>query len=158
MLFLTKGLCCPFVKDEWRVQGNRRKGLVLSGFKYGNRVLMLWTLILRVGNKNNPCIRVTQENSIKIPLQTSLPYILLLMVHANYCAPYPKQPCVVHEVNIWYPCCMTLLVLEPFMTFSQVPWSMLWPHHQMWLMWSITSNPNPRVLKIENMKNKSKGK
>ena len=25
------------------------------------------------------------------------------MVHANYCAPYPKQPCVVHKVNMWYP-------------------------------------------------------
>ena len=33
-------------------------------------------------------------------LQTSLPYIVLQMVHANYCAPYPKQPCVVHEANM----------------------------------------------------------
>ena len=27
------------------------------------------------------------------------------MVHANYCTPYPKQPCVVYEANMWCPCC-----------------------------------------------------
>ena len=75
-------------------------------------------LILWVGYKNNSCIRETQENSIEIPLQTSLPYILLLMVHANYCASYPKQPCIVYEVNMWYPCCMTSLVLDPSTLFS----------------------------------------
>ena len=47
-------------------------------------------LILRVGYKNNSCIRETQENSIEIPLQSSLPYILLPMVCAHYCAPYPN--------------------------------------------------------------------
>jgi len=36
-------------------------------------------LFLRVGDKNNSCIRETQENSIEIPLQSSLPYILLLL-------------------------------------------------------------------------------
>ena len=40
------------------------------------------------------------------------------MVCANYCIPYPKQPCVVHEVNIWYSCYMTLFVLDPFTPFS----------------------------------------
>ena len=40
------------------------------------------------------------------------------MVHAHYCAPYPKQPSIVHEVNMWYPCCMTLFVLDPFTSFS----------------------------------------
>jgi len=77
-------------------------------------------LILRVGYKNNSCIREIQENSIEIPLQTGLPYILLPMVCANYCAPYPKQPCVVHEINMWYSCYMMSLVLESSMTFSQV--------------------------------------
>ena len=33
---------------------------------------------------------------------------------------------------------------------------MLWPHHQMWLVWLITSNPNPSVLKIEKWKINSK--
>ena len=40
--------------------------------------------------KNNSCIGVTQENSMEILLQSSLPYILLLIVHAYYYAPYPK--------------------------------------------------------------------
>jgi len=47
-------------------------------------------LFLRVGNKNNSCIRETQENSIEFQVQSSLPYILIPMVRANYCAPYPK--------------------------------------------------------------------
>ena len=46
--------------------------------------------ILRVGYKNNSCIRETQENSIEFLVQSSLPYILPLMVRAYYCAPYPK--------------------------------------------------------------------
>jgi len=49
-------------------------------------------LFLRVGNKNNSCIREIQENSIEFIVQSSLPYILLLMVRAHYRAPYPKRP------------------------------------------------------------------
>ena len=40
------------------------------------------------------------------------------MVHANYCAPYPKQLCIVYEINMWYPCCITLLVLDLSTLFS----------------------------------------
>ena len=47
-------------------------------------------LFLRVGNKNNSCIRETQENSIEFQVQSILPYILIPMVRANYCASYPK--------------------------------------------------------------------
>ena len=43
-------------------------------------------------SKNNSCIGVTQENSIEFLVQSSLPYILVPMVCANYCAPYPKRP------------------------------------------------------------------
>ena len=69
-------------------------------------------LSLRVGNKNNSCIREAQENLIEIPWQADLPYILLLMVCAYYCAPYPKQPYVVHKVNMWYTCGMMLFALD----------------------------------------------
>ena len=62
-------------------------------------------LILWVGYKNTSCIRETQENSIEFLVQSSLPYILLLMVRAHYCAPYPndhvydmRPTCVVHVV------------------------------------------------------------
>ena len=34
------------------------------------------------------------------------------MVHAKCCAPYPKQLCVVHEVNMWYSCCMMSFALN----------------------------------------------
>ena len=88
---------------------------------------MSWSKVLRVGQKNNSCIRVTQENSIEIPLQTSLPYILLLMVYANYCIPYPKGPCIEYEINIWYLYCMISFVLEPSTLFytSCDPWLLL---------------------------------
>ena len=42
------------------------------------------------------------------------------MVHAKYYASYPKQPCVVHEANMWCPCCMMSFVLESSTKFSQV--------------------------------------
>ena len=34
------------------------------------------------------------------------------MVHANYCASFPKPPCVEHEVNMWGPYCMMSFVLK----------------------------------------------
>ena len=39
------------------------------------------------------------------------------MVHANYCAPYPKPPYVRHKINMWCTCCITLILLEPSMPF-----------------------------------------
>ena len=39
------------------------------------------------------------------------------MVHACYYAAYPKQSYVEHKVNIWYPYCMTLFVLDPSTLF-----------------------------------------
>ena len=62
-------------------------------------------LFLRVGSKNNSCIREIQENSIEFLVQSSIPYIPLLMVHAHHCAPYPndhvynmRSTCVVYVV------------------------------------------------------------
>ena len=40
------------------------------------------------------------------------------MVHAKCCAPYPKPPCVVHEVNMWCPYCMMSSALEFSTKFS----------------------------------------
>jgi len=105
---------------------------------------VLWSLILRVGYKNNSCIRETQENSIEIPSQTSLPYILLPMVHAHYCAPYPKWPCIEHEVNMWYPCCMMSFVLDPSTLFSV--------SHDSWLSLTLTLCSKNRKIRKENEK------
>ena len=65
---------------------------MLSGPKDRNQVLMLWFKTQVAKSRNNSCIGVTQENSIEFLVQSSLPYILLPMVHANYCAPCPKWP------------------------------------------------------------------
>ena len=103
----------------------------------------------------NSYIRVIQENLIESSLQNSLPYILLQMVRASYCAPYPKQPCVKHEVNIWSPCCMMLLCSRIFYFFLSSPMinvvTILLDVTDV-TVWPITSNPNPRVLKIEKWK------
>ena len=40
------------------------------------------------------------------------------MVHACYCASYPKQPYIVHEANMWYLYCITSFVLDPSILFS----------------------------------------
>ena len=40
------------------------------------------------------------------------------MVCTNYCAPYPKRPYIVHEINMWYPYCMMSLVLDLSTLFS----------------------------------------
>ena len=53
-------------------------------------ITILWIKTQRVKSRNNSCIGVTQENSIEFLRQSSLPYILLPMVHASYCASYPK--------------------------------------------------------------------
>ena len=108
-------------------------------------ILIVMILILRVRYKNNSCIRETQENSIEISLQSSLPYILLPMVCAHYCAPYPKQPCVEHEVNMCCLCYMISFVLKPSTKFPFVPWSVLWLYHQIVTditVWPINSNPS----------------
>ena len=40
------------------------------------QVLMLQTQVLSVGQVNEPCIGLTQENSIENSVQDGLPYIL----------------------------------------------------------------------------------
>ena len=44
-------------------------------YKRNNNFIVM-NLFLRVGNKNNSCIREIQENSIEFLRQSSLPYIL----------------------------------------------------------------------------------
>jgi len=68
----------------------RREGEEVCKFISEQLRKCVMNLFLRVGNKNNSCIRETQENSMEFQVQSSLPYILIPMIHANYCASYPK--------------------------------------------------------------------
>ena len=45
---------------------------------------MLQTQVFRVGQVNEPCIGLTQENSIENSVQDGLPYILNSMAPADY--------------------------------------------------------------------------
>ena len=40
------------------------------------------------------------------------------MVHAHYCASYPKRPYIEHEANMWCLCCMMSSALDPSTLFS----------------------------------------
>ena len=71
---------------------------------------------LVLDNRTTLVLSNTRELDRELFLQTSLSYIVLQMVHTSY----PKQPCVVHEANMWCSCCMILSVLESSTKFSQV--------------------------------------
>ena len=110
--------------------------------------IIVMNLIFWVGYKNNSCIRETPENSIEFLVQSSLPYILLLMVYAHYCVPYPndhvydmRPTCVVHVVWCHF-------ILEPSTPFPYVPLSVLWLCHQ--VVTDVTAwpiNPSPSCSK-----------
>ena len=96
-----------------------------------------------------------QENPIESSLQNSLPYILLQMVCAMYCASYPKWLYVKHEANIWYLYYITSFCSKIFyfLLSSSVINVVTTPSDVTDVtVWLITSNPNPRVLKIEKWK------
>jgi len=74
------------------------------------------------------------------------------MVHASYCAPYPKWPCVKHEANMCCPCYMMSFCSRTFyfLLSSSVINVVTTPSDVTDVtVWPVTSNPNPRVLKIE---------
>ena len=95
---------------------------------------------------------ITQENSIVSSLQNSLSYILLQIVCARYCASYPKWPCVKHEANMWCPCYIISFCSKTFyfLLLSSVINVVITPLDVTDVtVWPITSNTNPRALKIE---------
>ena len=107
---------------------------------------------------------VTQENSIEFLVQSSLPYILLLIVRAHYCAPYPKWPCVWHEANTCCPCYMTSLYSKIFYSIllSLVISLVTMPSTCDWLTaWLISPNPScskNRKKKKNKVKRENKNK
>ena len=66
-------------------------------------------LFLRVRDKNNTCIRVTQENSIENSVQDSLSYIWIPNGPCELNLAYPKWPCISHI--LWYHSSRTFYVL-----------------------------------------------
>ena len=61
--FLTKGLYYPSVEDDKRVKRSRRASVKRSEERVSSSNIMI--LFLKVGSKNNSCIREIQENSIE---------------------------------------------------------------------------------------------
>ena len=55
---------------------------------------------LRVGQEDEPCIGLTQENSVENSVQDCLPYIQIPNGLCELFLAYPKQPCVCLKVNI----------------------------------------------------------
>ena len=108
---------------------------------------------------------VTQENSIEFLVQSSLPYILVPMVCANYCAPYPKWPWVLHEASMCDLCCMISLysssfyfiLPSPVISLVTTP-SIFVTDVTAWLINPNLSCSKNRKLKEKKMKNKIQGK
>ena len=100
---------------------------------------------------------VIQENSIEFLVQSSLPYILLLMVHAHCCAPYPND-----HVYDMRPACVVYAVWRYFIPKPSTSFS----HDQscdyaitLWLMWQCDWwTLTWVVLKIKEKEKKNKVK
>ena len=69
---------------------------------------MLQLKDLRVGQKEEPCIGITQGNLIENFVQDCLSYILIPNGLCELLLAYPKQPCICHKVNMCCTYCMTL--------------------------------------------------
>ena len=72
-----------------------------------SRYILLQIQALRVGQVKEPCIGLTQENSIESSVQDSLPYIPRTHGPCQLFLTHPKQPCIYHKVNMCSTCCMT---------------------------------------------------
>ena len=80
------------------------------------------------------------------------------MVHAKCCAPYPKQPCIVHETNMWCPYCMMSSVLKSS-TNSPESCDLSYDFAIRWLLWPYDqSTLTLVVLKINQKENKNEKK
>jgi len=62
---------------------------------------------LRVGQWKEPCIGLTQENSIENSVQDCLPYVLIPNSLYKLFLAYPKWPCVRLKVNMCFTHCIT---------------------------------------------------
>ena len=68
---------------------------------------MLQLKNLRVGQWEEPCIGLTQENLIENSVQNGLPYIQIPNGLCELFLTYPKRLCVCLKVNMHFTCCMT---------------------------------------------------
>ena len=110
-------------------------------------IILLQLKDLRVGQWEELCIGLTQENSIESSVQDSLPYIQIPNSLCKLFLTHSKQPCVCLKVNMCFTCCMT----SSFHASCD-----LWLCHMMWpAVWQHNlyhSNSNP------SSKNRQKGK
>ena len=115
-------------------------------------LLLLQTQDLRDGQKSEPCIGLTQENSIENSVQDCLPYILIPNGLYKLFLAYSKWPCVCLKVNMCFYMLYDVILSEPSISFyvsCDVTCCIT--------AWSCYSNPNPSS-KNRIKENKSKGK
>jgi len=117
---------------------------------------MLQIKDLRVGQWKEPCIRLTQENSIENSVQDCLPYILIPNGPCKLFIAYPKWPCVCLKVNMWF----THYIMSSFQnllypSMCYVTVTMSSDVTCCVTVWSRHSNPNPSS-KNRIKENKSK--
>ena len=92
-----------------------------------------------------PCIGLTQENSIENSIQACLSYILIPNGPCKLFLAYPKWSCVYLKVNMCFTCCMTSffqnLLSSSICHVTFV--TMLSDVTCCVTVWSCHSNPNP---------------
>jgi len=112
---------------------------------------VLQTQALRVGQVKEPCIGLTQENSIENSVQDGLPYIPIPNGLCKLFLTYPKRPCICLKVNMCFTCCMMSSfqnLLHPsmrYVTCDCVIWCDLLCDSMIFVTLTLTL-----VLKIEN--------
>ena len=75
---------------------------MLDSLKKWNWVLMLQTQVFSVGQVNEPCIGLIQENLIENSVQDCLSYILIPSGLCELFIAYPKQLCIYLKINICF--------------------------------------------------------
>jgi len=111
---------------------------------------------LRVDQRKESCIRVTQENSIENSVQDGLPYILITHGLCSTTLAYPKWPCVSLKANIWRLTYVKYMLWHHCSrSFYYIMW-VWWCDHDSIIVWQfvtvtcdVTLDPN-LSFKIEN--------
>jgi len=126
------------------------KSICLFHFCFQNMFQVLPIRDLRVGQWKEPCIGLTQENSVENSVQDCLPYIQIPNNLCELFLAYSKWPCVCLKVNI-YTICYMISSLSECSTSFHVSCD-LWLCHLMWpAVWQcdLVTLTLTLVLKIE---------
>jgi len=104
------------LQERWAYRLDVDKTVSLQGCIFQ---IVLQTQVFRIGQVNEPCIGLTQENSIENSVQECLPYILNDKGPCYYFSSLPSKPCVCFKANMYKTCCYDIILLEQFIWLAR---------------------------------------